>query len=91
VWSREVTKLLKHAGFEALSTDACVFVGQNGNVWLMIYVDDMAVAAATKVEIDSVIEELGSTFTIYLYAHRAWRGRGLLGSPNSLRQKTKNN
>ena len=26
VWSREVTKLMKHTGFEPLSTDACVFV-----------------------------------------------------------------
>jgi hypothetical protein len=30
----------------------------------MIYVDDMAVAAATKGEIDSVIKELGATFTL---------------------------
>jgi hypothetical protein len=30
----------------------------------MIYVDDMAVAAATKEEIESVVKELGATFTL---------------------------
>ena len=64
IWFREATKLMKRAGFEPLSTDACVFVGRNGAVWLMIYVDDMAVAAATKEEIDSVVKELGATFTL---------------------------
>ena len=64
IWSREVVKLMYSLRFEPLSTDACVFVNRDKTVWIMVYVDDMAIAAATKDQIEAVARQLGEAFTI---------------------------
>ena len=64
VWFREVTDLMKREGFELLSSEACVFINRDTDVWIMLYVDDMAIAAATKEQIDKVAKQLGETFSL---------------------------
>ena len=64
VWFREVTKLMEEAGFEPLATDACIFISKDRLVWIMVYVDDIAIAAPTKEQIDFVARQLGSVFTL---------------------------
>jgi Reverse transcriptase (RNA-dependent DNA polymerase) len=64
VWFREATKLMRKAGFEPLASEACVFVNKDKSVWIVLYVDDMAIAAVTKDLIDSVACQLGSVFTL---------------------------
>ena len=64
VWFREVTELMKREGFTPLSSEACVFVSQDFKVWIMLYVDDMAIAAATKEQIEQVACQLGETFEL---------------------------
>jgi hypothetical protein len=55
---------MKREGFEPLSSESCVFVNRDADVWIMLYVDDMAIAAATKEQIDKVAKQLGETFSL---------------------------
>ena len=66
IWFREATVLMKKAGFEPLTSQACVFVGRKNNIWVMLYVDDMAIAAATKEE----IKASQKYWTRHLCSHR---------------------
>jgi hypothetical protein len=43
---------MKREGFELLSSKACIFVNRDADVWIMLYVDDMAIAAAIKKQIE---------------------------------------
>ena len=52
VWFREVTKLMKKEGFTPLSSEACVFVSKGLKVWIILYIDDMAIAATTREQIE---------------------------------------
>ena len=64
IWFWEVTKLMKREGFEPLSSEACVFVNRDADMWIMLYVNDMAIAAATKEQIEKVAKQLGETFSL---------------------------
>jgi hypothetical protein len=64
VWFREVSELMRKEGFTPLSSEACVFVSQDFKVWIMLYVDDMAIAAVTKEQIEQVAHQLGETFAL---------------------------
>jgi hypothetical protein len=64
VWFREATKLMRKVGFEPLASEACVFTNKDKSIWIILYVDDMAIAAVTKEVIDSVSNQLGSVFTL---------------------------
>jgi hypothetical protein len=64
VWFREATKLMRKVGFEPLASEACVFINKNKSTWIILYVDDMAIAAPTKDLIDTVASQLGSVFTL---------------------------
>ena len=55
---------MRKEGFTPLSSEACVFVSKDFKVWIMLYVDDMAIAAATKEQIDLVAHQLGETFAL---------------------------
>jgi hypothetical protein len=64
MWFREVTKLMKKEGFTPLSSEACVFVSKDLKVWIILYVDDMAIAAATREQIEQVVSQLSKTFDL---------------------------
>jgi hypothetical protein len=64
VWFREVTKLMRKAGFEPLASEACVFVNKDKSIWIILYVDDMAITAKMKDLINFVVSQLGSVFTL---------------------------
>ena len=49
-----------------MASEACVFVNKDKSIWIILYVDDMAIAARTKDLIDSVASQLGSVFTLTL-------------------------
>jgi hypothetical protein len=66
VWFREATVLMKKAGFEPLASQACVFTGRGNSIWIMLYVDDMVIATATKEEIESIAKILDAIFTLTL-------------------------
>jgi hypothetical protein len=55
---------MKREGFEPLLLEACVFVNRDADVWIMLYVDDMAIAAATKEQIEKVVKQLGEMFSL---------------------------
>ena len=61
-WLRKATKVMKKLGFEQLTVDSCIFV--RGDVILILYVDDKAVAAPTQAEVTAVGEEIGKEFEI---------------------------
>ena len=64
VWFREVTKLMKKEDFTPLSSEAYVFVSKDLKVWIILYVDDMAIAATIKKQIDEVANQLSKTFDL---------------------------
>jgi hypothetical protein len=64
VWFREVTKLMKKEGFTPLSSEAYVFVSKDLKVWIILYVNDMAIAATIKKQIDEVANQLSKTFDL---------------------------
>jgi hypothetical protein len=43
-----VTQLIYSLGFNLLSSDACVFMNKNKTIWIMVYVDNIAIAAAIE-------------------------------------------
>ena len=55
---------MKKKGFHPLSSESCVFVSEDCQVWIMLYVDDMAIAAVTKEQIEQVAYQLGETFAL---------------------------
>jgi hypothetical protein len=55
---------MKREGFTPLCSKTCVFVSRDFKVWIMLYVDDMAIAAATKEQIEQVPCQLGETFEL---------------------------
>ena len=55
---------MKEVGFRPLMSESCVFVNEDKSVWIMVYVDDIAIAARSKAEIDQVARQLGSKFTL---------------------------
>lgn len=63
-WFRQVTELMRKEGFTPLSSEACVFVSKDLKVWIILYVDDMAIAAATKEQIEHVANQLSKTFEL---------------------------
>jgi hypothetical protein len=64
VWFREVSESMRKEGFTPLSSEACVFVSQDFKVWIILYVDDMAIATATEEQIEQVAYQLGETFAL---------------------------
>ena len=44
VWSREVSKLIEEVGFHPLMSESCVFMNEDKSVWIIVYMDDIAIA-----------------------------------------------
>lgn len=55
--------LIDKLGFEPLSTDGCLFRGAN-NALLILYVDDICIAAPTVAGINAVVDKLGGIFEL---------------------------
>ena len=51
-------------GFVPLATDSCVFRSKDNKVWIMVYVDGMAIAAATKEQIEAVAKQFEIVFSL---------------------------
>jgi hypothetical protein len=64
VWFREVTGLMDACGFVPLATDSCVFRSKDNKVWILVYIDDMAIAAATKEQIEAVAKQFEKYFVL---------------------------
>ncbi|KAF4464965.1 Gag-Pol poly, partial [Fusarium albosuccineum] len=62
-WFETASSELKSIGFEPLSSEVCIFVRDDG-VMLILYVDDMGVAARTKDIVNGVIDEISQLFEI---------------------------
>ena len=62
LWYDTITTHLRQQGWEPIPGDECVF--QKGDALLVVYVDDLAIAAPTAREIDSVALHLSSAFEL---------------------------
>jgi hypothetical protein len=65
-WNDALDKYLKSIGFEPLVSDACVYVGkwEGVVVYILIYVDDMLIAASSRVIMAQVKAKIHSKFPI---------------------------
>lgn len=62
-WFETATEELTALGFTPLFTETCIFRRDDG-VLLILYVDDMIVAAATKKQVEAVMREIDQKFEI---------------------------
>ena len=62
LWFETISAHLRQYGWTPIPGDECVF--QNHDALIVIYVDDLAVAAATSEQIDSVAANLASAFEV---------------------------
>ncbi|KAM4064136.1 reverse transcriptase (RNA-dependent DNA polymerase) [Hirsutella rhossiliensis] len=65
-WFLTITPILKTLGFEPLDADLCLFKDEKRGCILILYVDDMLVAAPTKETVFHVKEQLQSFFELSL-------------------------
>ncbi len=63
-WYQTLVLELKKLGFEPLTADGCVFKNEKLGALLLLYVDDMDIAASTVEDIDSVVDKLASIFEL---------------------------
>ena len=64
LWFRVLSTALKKLGFEALTTDLCVFKHHTETILLIIYVDDMLISAPTRDLVASVRHALKEHFEL---------------------------
>ncbi|PPJ52893.1 hypothetical protein CBER1_11827 [Cercospora berteroae] len=62
LWYQELTKFLKAAHFSPLWSDACLFKHGDSGALIMIYVDDLIIAAKTEDEIETIATRVGNQF-----------------------------
>lgn len=53
-WFRYIARHMKDLGFEPLDRDRCILINKSTRVIILIYVDDVCVAALTKEAIAEV-------------------------------------
>ncbi|KJZ70069.1 hypothetical protein HIM_10530 [Hirsutella minnesotensis 3608] len=63
-WFKTITPVLQSLGFEPLDADLCLFKDEKRGCILILYVDDMLVAAPTKEIVFHVREQLQSFFEV---------------------------
>ena len=65
-WFDKLKSVLKSWNFYRAKSDTSLFFKQNGNdvIILLIYVDDTIVTGSNNVEIEQIIQDLGSTFAL---------------------------
>lgn len=63
-WFKTITPILQNLGFEPLDADLCLFKDEKRRCILILYVDDMLVAAPTKETVFHVKEQLQSVFEV---------------------------
>ena len=51
-------------GFEPLALESCIFISKDWKVCIMLYVDDMLIAAATKEQINHIANQLNAVFRL---------------------------
>ena len=45
-------------------SESCVFMNEDKSVWIIVYMDDIAIAVQSKAQIDRVVCQLGSKFML---------------------------
>jgi Reverse transcriptase (RNA-dependent DNA polymerase) len=64
-WYDTTIPVLKKLGFEHLEVDLCVFKHEKLGSLLILYVDDMRIAAPTNADIDNVQRLLSRYFKLH--------------------------
>lgn len=62
-WFELAIKILAEIGFKPISTELCIFRKENGTL-LILYVDDMIIAATAIEELDHIAAEIANKFEI---------------------------
>lgn len=63
-WNEKLVQILKEVGLHQTSSDTCVFVNQNCETILAIYVDDGLIISSNKEEIARILKFLKQKFEI---------------------------
>nr|GEY62099.1 putative ribonuclease H-like domain-containing protein [Tanacetum cinerariifolium] len=65
-WFERLSKALFDLGFKCSKTDPSLFIYSRGDtlLYILVYVDDIIVTGNNKVNIDNIICQLGSVFTL---------------------------
>ena len=63
-WNKTIHRILLKLGFTQSEADPCLYVYSDGDVFMLIYVDDILIAHIKGFDIDSLIATLGEHFDI---------------------------
>ena len=63
-WNVLISDYLKTYGFKQCVSDHCVFVKDNGNLMVLVYVDDLIISALVKSDADDLIADMEKVFEI---------------------------
>ncbi|KAE9338779.1 hypothetical protein PF008_g11896 [Phytophthora fragariae] len=66
VWHKTIRSVFIALGFKKCKSDPCLFVrvGQNGPVYIVLYVDDLLIGCGAEEEASSIAEALGARFQL---------------------------
>jgi hypothetical protein len=57
---------MQKVDFEPLTSEACIFINRDKSIWIILYVNNIAIMVLTKEIINSASNQLGSIFTLTL-------------------------
>lgn len=63
-WYETLRTFLLTAGFISLESDHCVFAGYDGNVLILVYVDDLLIIGPSKASVQTVKDVLNKQFAM---------------------------
>jgi len=63
-WNKTIHRILLKLGFVQSEADPCLYVYSDGDVFMIIYVDDILIAHVKEFNIDPLITKLGEHFDI---------------------------
>lgn len=66
IWNKKIDGVLKQIGFLQSANDPCLYVRSNneGNTYLVIYVDDIVIACHSEEEYDNIMRDMNKHFTV---------------------------
>jgi hypothetical protein len=63
-WFQALIPVMESLGFTALGVDTCLFIHEEKGILVILYVDDMLVAAANRTDIESIMKAMGEVFDL---------------------------
>ena len=85
-WYQVLKDFLEREGFKMCLSDNCVFIKDNGNIMLLLYVDDMIISSLDPAEGTKFLSKIKETFEIGEEGNLDWYiGMAVQDNGNSIK------